>query len=117
MSPLSRRNRVLLLSVLALAGIVIPHLPLSVQAVDRNIGTTLLKQATSTIPVSSGFKTASSQGTAQAPIIQGWGGVTLEEASNGQMQSTLLRLNQSGYNGVRIGFSGGVTQCSSGELG
>lgn len=51
------------------------------------------------------------------PIIQGWGGVTLDEASNGQLQQTLQRLNQSGYNGVRIGFSAGVTGCSSGELG
>lgn len=51
------------------------------------------------------------------PIIQGWGGVTLDEASNGQLQQTLQRLNQSGYNGVRIGFSAGITGCSSGELG
>jgi hypothetical protein len=54
---------------------------------------------------------------AHVPIIQGWGGVTLDEASNGQMQLTLLRLNQSGYNGVRIGFSRSITPCSSGELG
>src|SRR3989442_182779 len=117
MSLLSRRNRVLLLYVLALAGIAIPRFPLPVQTADPNIGTTLLKQATSAILGSSGIRTASSQGTAQAPIIQGWGGVTLEEASNGQLQSTLLRLNQSGYDGVRIGFGGGITRCSSGELG
>ena len=55
--------------------------------------------------------------SSQYPIIQGWGGVTLDEVSSGQLQPTLQRLNQSGYNGVRIGFSGGVTSCSSGELG
>ena len=55
--------------------------------------------------------------SSQLPIIQGWGGVTLDEVTNGQLQPTLQRLNQSGYNGVRIGFSGSVTQCSSGELG
>ena len=53
----------------------------------------------------------------EAPVLQGWGGVTLDEASNGQMQSTLQRLNQSGYNAVRVGFSAGTTPCSSGELG
>lgn len=41
----------------------------------------------------------------------------MDEAENGQLQPTLSRLNQSGYNGVRIGFSGSVTHCSSGELG
>lgn len=51
------------------------------------------------------------------PVIQGWGGVTLGEAANGQLQQTLQRLNQSGYDGVRLGFSAGVTSCSSGELG
>ena len=55
--------------------------------------------------------------SSRPPIIQGWGGVTLDEVSSGQLQPTLQRLNQSGYNGVRIGFSGGVTLCSSGELG
>lgn len=51
------------------------------------------------------------------PVIQGWGGVTLNEASTSDMQLTLERLNQSGYNGVRVGFSGTATTCSSGELG
>src|SRR6267378_3261206 len=117
MSPLSDKNRTLLLYALLLGGMSIPHLPLLVRAADPNLGTTLLKEATPTISGSSSIATSSSQGTTQAPIIQGWGGVTLDEASNGQLQSTLLRLNQSGYNGVRIGFSRSVTQCSAGELG
>jgi hypothetical protein len=33
------------------------------------------------------------------------------------MQSTFQRLNQSGYNAVRVGFGASITLCSSGELG
>src|SRR5712691_791526 len=117
MSLFNRSNTLFLLYCLALLWIAIPHLPLSIQSVNHNTETTLVSQATSTIPVNSGVRAASSLAVAQVPIIQGWGGVTLDEASNGQMQLTLLRLNQSGYNGVRIGFSGSITQCSSGELG
>ena len=51
------------------------------------------------------------------PVVQGWGGVTIDEVANGQLQPALQRLNQSGYNGIRIMFSGTVTPCSSGELG
>ncbi len=53
----------------------------------------------------------------EVPILQGWGGVTLSEASTSDMQTTLQRLNQSGYNAMRIGFGQGITACSSGELG
>lgn len=62
-------------------------------------------------------KTAYGQPIASAPVIQGWGGVTLSEASTPEMQLTLKRLNESGYNAVRVGFSGTETACSSGELG
>jgi hypothetical protein len=116
MSVFSYKNGILLLYALLLVGISVPHFPVLAQTVDPNIRTTLLKDAIPTTSRSSSIQT-SSQGAAQAPVIQGWGGVTLDEASNGQLQSTLLRLNQSGYNGVRIGFSRSVTQCSSGELG
>jgi hypothetical protein len=117
MSLLSRKNGISLLYFLILLGIAIPHFTVPTQTVNGNTQTTLVNQATSTILGSSSVKIASSQAPAQVPLIQGWGGVTLDEASNGQMQSTLLRLNQSGYNGVRIGFSGSITRCSSGELG
>lgn len=62
-------------------------------------------------------RTPNSQTTTRVPIIQGWGGVTLAEASTTDMQLTLQRLNQSGYDGVRVSFSGTATGCSSGELG
>jgi hypothetical protein len=117
MSLLNRSNGLFLLYCLALLGTTIPHLPLSVQSLDHNTETTLVGQTASTGSLSSAVGTSSGQAMAQVPIIQGWGGVTLDEASNGQMQLTLLRLNQSGYNGVRMGFSGSITRCSSGELG
>ena len=116
MSVFRGKNGILLLYALLLVGIAV-HFPVLAQAFDPNIRTTLLKDAISTTPRSSSIKITSSQGAMQPPIIQGWGGVTLDEASNGQLRSTLQRLNQSGYNGVRIGFSGSTTQCSSGELG
>jgi hypothetical protein len=106
-----------MLYLLVLLGVAISHSALSIQTIGRNNETTLLGQVALTVPSSSSVETSFFQGMAQAPIIQGWGGVTLEEASNGQLQTTLLRLNQSGYNGVRIGFSGSITPCSSGELG
>src|SRR5438552_15888092 len=117
MSVFSGKNGTLLLYALMLVGIAVPHFPVLAQAVDPNIRTTLLKDAISTTPGSSSIKIISSQGAMQPSVIQGWGGVTLDEASNGQLQSTVQRLSQSGYNGVRIGFSGSITQCSSGELG
>src|SRR5713101_1175575 len=117
MSFLSPRNRVFLLSLLALLAVAVPHVAVSVQSVGRSTETAPVNQAVLTIRGNSSIKLAPRQVVGQAPIIQGWGGVTLDEASNDQMQSTLLRLNQSGYNGVRIGFSGTATQCSSGELG
>jgi len=63
------------------------------------------------------LKTISNQVAIETPVIQGWGGVTLDEVSTGQMQPTLQRLNQSRYNAVRVGFSASITPCSSGELG
>ena len=114
---LSRKRRFLSLSFLVMLIIVVPHFSQPVQSADLNKEILSVNRATSTLPGISTVMAAPSQATGQAPIIQGWGGVTLDEASNGQMQPTLLRLNQSGYNGVRIGFSGSLTPCSSGELG
>jgi hypothetical protein len=82
----------------------------------ERMGGNMAKVVAPTVP-SDRSPTIPNQATIQAPVIQGWGGVTLNEASNGQMQSTLQRLNQSGYNAVRVGFSAGITLCSSGELG
>ena len=68
-------------------------------------------------PLGTIWKTSLNQVGASVPVIHGWGGVTLSEASTIDMQLTLGRLNQSGYNGVRVGFSGTETDCSSRELG
>ncbi len=116
MSLLSRNSRVLLLCFLALLGIAapLPHPSLPPQLISGNRGTGLAKVSTPSSPI---VRTISAQITTQSPVIEGWGGVILEEASTGQLQPTLSKLNQSGYNGVRIGFSGTTTQCSSGELG
>ncbi len=116
-SLLSRNRGVLLLCLIALLATAVPllHSPLPPQLIGQNRGTGLVK--VSTIPGRSIVRTISAQSTTHSPAIQGWGGVTLEETSSGQLQSTLSRLNQSGYNGVRIGFSATATQCSSGELG
>jgi len=117
MFALNRRNGILLLYSLTLLGVALPHFPSLVHSNSHNTGPTMVNQIVSTIQGSSSVKIVSGQVSGQAPVIQGWGGVTLDEASNGQMGSTLLRLNQSGYNGVRVGFSAGITSCSSGELG
>src|SRR2546426_11942539 len=117
MFALNRRNGILLLYSLTLLGVALPHFPSLVHSNSHNTGPTMVNQIVSTIQGSSSVKIVSGQVSGQAAVIQGWGGVTLDEASNGQMGSTLLRLNQSGYNGVRVGFSAGITSCSSGELG
>jgi hypothetical protein len=117
MSLLSPGSRILFLCTLVLLMVVIPQFSGSFQSTELNKEINSTNRVISTTPRASALMAAPSQTTGQAPIIQGWGGVTLDGASNGQMQSTLLRLNQSGYNGVRIGFSGSLTLCSSGELG
>jgi hypothetical protein len=81
------------------------------------MGGNIAKLAAPSPPRNLTLKTVSGQVAIQAPAIQGWGGVTLNEASTGQMQTTLQRLNQSGYNAVRVEFSASITSCSSGELG
>jgi len=85
-------------------------------SVER-LGENMFNLAAPTVSGSYWLRTISDQVAIEAPVIQGWGGVTLDEASNGQMQSTLQRLNQSGYNAVRVGFGASITLCSSGELG
>jgi hypothetical protein len=105
-----------MLCFLAVIGIVLPHSQLPLESVDHDIRSNpkndfSARSSTSTIATISG------NAEGKVPVIQGWGGVTLDEASNGQMQLTMLMLNQSGYNGVRVGFSAGITKCSSGELG
>jgi hypothetical protein len=114
---LNRSHGVFLICFLALLGVVGSHSLGSNPAIDQVRETGLAQQTVSDIPTGSMVRTTFAQSGAPPPVIQGWGGVTLDEASNGQLESTLSRLNQSGYNGVRIGFSGSVTQCSSGELG
>ena len=116
MSLLSRSNAVFLLCFLFLLSVAIPHSSVPTQVIDQSMSSGLARQVVSIVSLGPIVKTTLGLSVAQ-PIIQGWGGVTLDEAENGQLQPTLSRLNQSGYNGVRIGFSGSVTHCSSGELG
>src|SRR5205807_2292709 len=116
MSLLSRSNAVFLLCFLFLLSVAIPRSSVPTQVIDQSMSSGLARQVVSIVSLGPIVKTALGLSVAQ-PIIQGWGGVTLDEAENGQLQPTLSRLNQSGYNGVRIGFSGSVTHCSSGELG
>ncbi len=117
MRCLNRNHGVFLICFLASAGVVGSYSLRPNPAIDQVGETGLAQQTVSDIPTRSMVRTTFAQSAGHAPVIQGWGGVTLDEASNGQLESTLSRLNQSGYNGVRIGFSGSVTQCSSGELG
>src|SRR5881296_2083877 len=118
MFPLSHRTVSLLLSSLMLLGVVtVPFSPLSRGLVMEQVERDVVKLAAPSVPANYSLKTIYDQVAIQAPVLQGWGGVTLDEASNGEMQSTLQRLNQSGYNAVRVGFSAGITPCSSGELG
>src|SRR5437667_11929392 len=116
MSLLSRSNAVFLLCFLFLLSVAIPHSSVPTQVIDQSMSSGLARQVVSIVSLGPIVKTTLGLSVAQ-PIIQGWGGVTLDEAANGQLQPTLSRLNQSGYNGVRIGFSGSVTHCPSGELG
>src|SRR5437660_2651511 len=108
---------VFLICFLVFLGLVVPRSSGPNPAIDQGREPGLAQQTVSDIPASSIVGTTFAQSVGQAPVIQGWGGVTLDEASNGQLASTLSRLNQSGYNGVRVGFRGRVTRCSSGELG
>ncbi len=116
MPLLSRSNAVFLLCFLFHLSVAVPQSSVPTQIIDQIMSSGLARQVVSIAPLSPIVKTSLGQSMAQ-PIIQGWGGITLDEAANGQLQLTLSRLNQSGYNGMRIGFSGSVTQCSSGELG
>jgi len=118
MPSLNCRTESLLLSSLMLLGIVTVFFSSSPigTSVER-LGENMVNLAAPTVSGSHMLRTISDQVAIEAPALQGWGGVTLDEASNGQMQSTLQRLNQSGYNAVRVGFSVGTTPCSSGELG
>ena len=114
---LSARNWAFVLCFLAVSGIVFPYFPLPFASVNHGIHSDLTRHDLSALSPTSTIATISSNAEGKVPVIQGWGGVTLEDASNGQMQLTLLMLNQSGYNGVRVGFGAGITKCSSGELG
>src|SRR5256886_15764556 len=116
MSFLSGSNAVFLLCFLFLLSVAIPRSSVPTQVIDQSMSAGLARQVVSIVSLGPIVKMPLGLSVAQ-PIIQGWGGVTLDEAENGQLQPTLSRLNQSGYNGVRIGFSGSVTHCSSGELG
>ena len=114
---LGRSNGAFVLCFLAVTGIAFPQFPPPFDSVNHNTHSDLTKHDFSALSPTSTIATISSNPEGKVPMIQGWGGVTLEAASNGQMQLTLLMLNQSGYNGVRVGFSAGITKCSSGELG
>jgi len=118
MYPLNCRTESLLLCFLILLGIVTISMSSSFSGPTvKQVGMNMVKAAPLIVPGDYSSRTISDQVATKPPVIQGWGGVTLDEASNGQMQSTLQRLNQSGYNAVRVGFSAGTTPCSSGELG
>jgi len=110
MSLLSRSNAVFLLCFLFLLSVAIPRSSVPTQVIDQSMSSGLARQVVSIVSLGPIVKTTLGLSVAQ-PIIQGWGGVTLDEAANGQLQPTLSRLNQSGYNGVRIGFSGSNTAC------
>jgi hypothetical protein len=118
MFPMKRQSKPVFVCSLALIGlIVLPHLPLVNLVLAQTHEHVPWRQTDSPIVGVSNSGVLPASDPTHPPIIQGWGGVTLDEVANGQLQPTLERLNQSGYNGVRIGFSGNVTQCSSGELG
>jgi hypothetical protein len=115
---LNRRIESLLLCLLMLLGLVTAFLSSSSSNSPVNIvSANVVKMAPPTVTSARGLKTISNQVAIEGPLIQGWGGVTLDEVSTGQMQPTLQQLNQSGYNAVRVGFSASITPCSSGELG
>jgi hypothetical protein len=105
-----------MLCFLAVIGIVFPHFQLPLESVDHDKRSNPKNDFSALFPTST-IATISGHAVGKVPVIQGWGGVTLDGASNGQMQLTMLMLNQSGYNGVRVGFGTGITKCSSGELG
>ena len=112
MSPSWRRSRVFMLCSLALLGIAMTQI-LPSQPTSHHAGSAFTNRLDSVAPNQRLVAVPTTN-----PAIQGWGGVTLDEAANGQMQATLQRLNQSGYDAVRVGFSGGTNiHCSSGELG
>src|SRR6058998_2353366 len=118
MYPLNCRTESLLLCFLILLGIVTISMSSSFSGPTvKQVGMNMVKAAPLIVPGDYSSRTISDQVATKPPVIQGWGGVTLDEAFTGQMQSTLQRLNQSGYNAVRVGFSASITRCSSGELG
>src|SRR5712691_1883178 len=118
MFPLKLMTRSLLLCSLIILGIS-AVLPLSsnLRSAGRQAARNILAAPTPDVSWIHSFTPISEGVSTKDPVILGWGGVTLDEASTGQMQTTIERLNQSGYDGIRVGFSAGVTQCSSGELG
>src|SRR6266852_8303698 len=106
MSPLNHRTESLFLCLLMILGIVTVFLSSSASSMPaKAMGGNMVKLAAPVVPAAYSLRTISNQAAIQGPVIQGWGGVALDEASSGEMQSTLQRLNQSGYNAVRVGFS------------
>jgi len=70
--------------------IVSPHFQLPLESVGHDTRSNP-KNDFSALSLSSAIETISSNPLGNVPVIQGWGGVTLDGASNGQMQLTMLR--------------------------
>src|SRR5436309_7970831 len=89
MYPLNCRTESLLLCFLILLGIVTISMSSSFSGPTvKQVGMNMFKAAPLIVPGDYSSRTISDQVATKPPVIQGWGGVTLDEASNGQMQST-----------------------------
>src|SRR3989442_12315491 len=106
MRRLNRNHGVFLIYFLASAGVVGSYSLRPNPAIDQVGETGLAQQTVSDIPTRCMVRTTFAQSAGHAPVIQGWGGGTRDEPSNGQLEPTLSRLNQSGHNGARMAIGG-----------
>ncbi len=116
MPNLTNKTIALLLCSLALLGIwAIPHFPLNDQRASRHVDQTLPISVILPLLGPSSVSLASSQVSTHPSMIQGWGGIPLSEVVG---SSVVQRLNQSGYNAIRVSFGTATGfPCLDGELG
>lgn len=105
-----------LLCFLALGGILaLPGFQLNVQPAGYHEKPNLPISVNSPLLDSSSLRLTPTQAANQASIIQGWGGITLSEVIS---SNVVQRLNQSGYNALRVSFGTATGfPCLDGDLG
>ena len=114
--PNSTKTSALLLCSLALLGIwALPHFPLHDQPASEHVDHALAISVISPLLGVSSVRLAPSQATTRASMLQGWGGITLNEVVGSSM---VQRLSQLGYNTIRVSFGTATGfPCLDGDLG